>query len=147
MPGGRMDHQALGLVDDGHIFVLVDNLQRDVLGGDIHLLGLRDGVFHRVSQVQPVILLGKSAVQADGSGLNELLGGAAAQVIPLAGEEGIQPLAVLIRGQAHFFSSFQNSLLKKPRLTNRARQPQVMKQSATLNTGKEMNWVSIMSTT
>ena len=47
----------------------------------------------------------------------------------------------------YFFSSFQNSLLKKIREITMAKQPQVMKQSATLNTGKLMNFVSIISTT
>ena len=47
----------------------------------------------------------------------------------------------------YFFSSFQNSLLKRIRLVIMAIQPQVMKQSATLNTGNRMNLVSSMSTT
>ena len=42
---------------------------------------------------------------------------------------------------------FQNSLLNSTRWAMSSTQPQVMKQSATLNTGKRMNSTSIMSTT
>ena len=45
------------------------------------------------------------------------------------------------------FSSFQNSLLNITRWPISRQQPQVMKQSATLNTGNSMKVVSIISTT
>ena len=52
------------------------------------------------------------------------------------------------RGRLYFFfSSFQNSLLNSTRWAMSSTQPQVMKQSATLKTGKRMNSTSIMSTT
>ena len=37
VPGGGMNDQPLGLVHDQHVLVLVDNVQRDVLGSNLRL--------------------------------------------------------------------------------------------------------------
>ena len=60
-------------------------------------------------------------------------------------EPDVQPGKV--SGYDHFLSSFQNDLLKNTRWIISKMQPQVMKLSATLNTGKVINSVSIISTT
>ena len=72
---------------------------------------------------------------------------ARAQTLPGPGQEGIQPFPGGVGDQAHLCSSFQKSLWKKARCTITSTQPQVMKQSATLNTGKSMKVVSNISTT
>ena len=59
------------------------------------------------------------------------------------GRRGAVPPAL----QGHFFSSLKNPLLQKTKWAISSTQPQVMKQSATLKTGKRMNSTSIMSTT
>ena len=147
VPRRRVDHQTLGLVDDRQILVLVDNVQLHLSGYHVDGLGIRNRQGDFVPGLQAVIFFGRSAVQTHISVGNQLLGGASAQVRNGSAEKGIQPLSRLVRCQNHFFSSFQISLLQKARLANRAIQPQVMKQSATLNTGKSINWVSIISTT
>ena len=147
MPRRRVDHQPLGLVDHRHILVFVHNIQGHLLWRDVHFPGLRNGQLHGISHPQPVVFPGGTAIEQHVSIGNQLLGSAAAETLRAAAQERVQPLAVHRGFKDHFFSSFQNSLLKNPRLTNRAMQPQVMKQSATLNTGNSINWVSIMSTT
>ena len=147
MTDGRVDHQALGLVDHHHILVLIDDVQGNVLGHDVHRFGLRNGDLNGVAGIQFVIFLAGLAVSRHGALIHELLGGGAGQVRADTGHEGVQPLAGNVSGKNHFFSSFQNSLLNRIRETIMAMQPQVMKQSATLNTGNTMNFVSIISTT
>ena len=96
---------------------------------------------------QTVVFPGGAAVFRDPALFQQVLGGAAAQLCS-PGQEGVQPLPFQIGVEGHdFFSSFQKALLQKIRWKNSTMQPQVMKQSATLNTGKSINVVSIMSTT
>ena len=102
--GGGVDHQPLGLVDDQHILVLVDDLQVHLRGLDIHAYRLGDLHLDGVARLQAVIFLGIFAVFQHISLLDELLGGTAAHVSH-PGEEGIQTLPGDISGKNHSRSS------------------------------------------
>ena len=143
---GGMHHHTHGFIDHDDISVLVHDVQGNVPGGNIHGLCLGNGKLHPVPGIQAVILPAGSAVEGDLALLNELLGGGAGQA-GAPGQKRVQTLPGDVSGEGHFFSSFQKDLFRKNRCAIRAMQPQVMKQSATLNTGKSMNSVSIMSTT
>ena len=147
VPRRGVDHQALGLVDHQHILVLIHDVQGDLLRFNVHGLGFRDGDGQGVAHIQSVIFLAGAAVARHMAPLHQLLGGAAAHVRQAPGQERVQPLPGGIGGEDHLASSFQNFLLNSSRLTISAAQPQVMKQSATLNTGKSMKSTRIMSTT
>ena len=146
MSGGRVHHQPLGLVDYQQILVLVDNIERYVLGLNIHGLGLRNLVGDGVAGIQLVVFLAGFSAAKNLPFLNESLGGAPAQTRYAPGQKGVQTLPRHIGIQSHL-RSFQKSLCTRSRLTISTAQPQVMKQSATLNTGKSMKVVSSMSTT
>ena len=96
MPGGRMHHQPLGLVDHQHILVFVDDIQRHFRSHNIHGLGLRDGILHNVPGIQLVVLFAGLAVAQNLPLLNELLGSGAGQPLPHPGKKGIQPFPGLI---------------------------------------------------
>ena len=142
----RVHYQPLGLVDDQQIIVLVDDIQRHFLGRDVHSLRLGNLVGNGIANIQFVVFLTGLSVAGNQPFLNELLGGAAAQIRHAPGEKGVQPLPGNIGKQGHLFS-FQKSLWNRNRCTISSTQPQVMKQSATLNTGKSIKVVSIISTT
>ena len=147
MASGRVDHQALGLVDYQHVFVLVHNIQGDLLGDNVDGLGLGDGDLDLVAGIELVILFSQLAAPQHTALFQQLLSTGTAQIFHRAGKKRVQPLAGDVSIKDHFFSSFQKALLKKRRCTSSAMQPQVIKQSATLNTGKSMNSRWIMSTT
>ena len=90
----RMDGDAGRLVDDDQVVVLVDDLERDVVGagGVGRRLGDRRDL-DRVARLQDVALLARLATDGDGTGVDQLLrGGARADPLVLA-ERGVQPLA------------------------------------------------------
>ena len=74
----RVHHQPLGLVDDQQVVILVDDIQRDFLRGDVHGLGFGNLVGNRVPDIQFIVFLSGLSVAQNQSVLNELLGGAAA---------------------------------------------------------------------
>ena len=43
VPGGRVDDEALRLIDDEHVLVLIDNVERDILCSGLHGPRLRQG--------------------------------------------------------------------------------------------------------
>ena len=139
--GGGMHHQPLGLVDDHHILIFIHNVQGNVTGFHIDFFWLRQGYLHRVARGQTVIFLSRLSVQGDAALVQELLGGGAAQVQFAACQKGIQPFSGGICKKGHFLSSFQICLLHKIRWSISRMQPQLIKQSATLNTGKFINSV------
>ena len=147
MPRRRVHHQPLGLVDHHHIRILIYNIQWNFPGGNVHRLGLRNGDLHQVPHIQPVIFLSRPSLQKDTALLHQLLDGTAAEPQLAPGQKGVQPFPGQIRNQPHFFPSFQIALLKKASRTIKRMQPQLMKQSARLNTGNSINSVSSISTT
>ena len=90
---GGMHHQALGLVEDDDVLVLVDHVQGDVLGEELRLLRLRQG--HRQGLAAPeTVVLGQGfAAAGDLPVLQEAGGGGAGQVLPLVCQPGIDPPA------------------------------------------------------
>ena len=73
--GGGVDHQTHRLIDHDHVAVLIDHVQRDVLGTDVHR--------HRLGPVQAdlvaggglIVLFHRRAVDADPALLQQPLGG------------------------------------------------------------------------
>ena len=148
MTGGRMYHQALGLIDHQHILVLVNNIQFHLGGRNIHRLGFGQGNGDLIPQIQFVIFLTGLATAQNTTLFQQFLRRRSGHSLHIARQKGIQTFPGNIRKQGHFFfSSFQNSLLKKIRWHTSKIPPQVIKQSATLNTGNSMNSSWIISTT
>ena len=100
----RVNHQTLGLVDDQHVLVLVDDVQLHLGGPDIHRHRLGDLHHDGVAGLQTVIFPGIFAVFQHSPLFNELLGRAAAQ-LGSPGEKCVQPLAGGVSGKFHSFSS------------------------------------------
>ena len=143
-----MDHQTLRLVDHQHIIVFVHDVQRHLRGHDVHFLGFRQRHGDLIAYIQFVVFLSGLTVSQNAAFLQQLLHTGTAHIFNTAGHEGIQTLAGNVGNQHHFFfSSFQNSLLIRNRCKSSRIALQVIKQSATLNTGNTMKSVSIISTT
>ena len=146
--GSGVNNKALWFVDHQHVVILVNNVQLHLCGYDVHFLGLGQCDGNLVADIQFVVFLSGLAVSQNAAFLQQLLCAGAAHILNRTGNERIQTLTGNIRDQNHFFfSSFQNSLLIRNRCAMSKMQPQVMKQSATLNTGKSIKAVSIISTT
>ena len=69
----RVNHQSLGLVDDQHIFVLIDDVQLHFGGRNVHLPGFRHFKGDLVTRIQLVVFLSGLATQQNAALLNELL--------------------------------------------------------------------------
>ena len=88
--GGRMHHHALGFVDDDQIVILVDDIQRDVLG--LGLDGLR---FRQVDTVGSagdnfVFFVDTAAAAGHSALLHQVLQGAAGKLDALPCQPGVQ---------------------------------------------------------
>ena len=88
-----MDHQTLGLVDHQHVIVFVNDVQFHFRGHDVHGLCLGDRILNTVADIQFVIFLAGLAVALDQTVFDELLGSAAAHILSIPGQKGIQPFA------------------------------------------------------
>ena len=100
-----------------------------------------------VADTQLIILFTGLSVPQDTALLQQLLGCRPGQTLTASGKECVQPLPGNIRIQGHFFPSFQKFRFIKIRWIISKMQPQEIKQSATLNTGKSIKSVLIISTT
>ena len=78
MSGSGMHHQTLGLVDDQHILVFIDDIQIHFGRRNIHSLRLRNLVGDLIANIQLVIFLAGLAVAFDPPLFDELLSSAAA---------------------------------------------------------------------
>ena len=102
--GGRMHHHALGLVDDDQIVILVDDIQRDVLG--LGLDGLR---FRQVDTVGSagdnfVFFVDAAAAAGHSALLHQVLQGAAGKLGPLPCQPGVQAAGgIRPSGKFNFF--------------------------------------------
>ena len=100
--GGRVHHHALGLVHHQQRVVLINDIQRNILGDDLHragrrhfhgdvLAGNRLGVFGRrtsAAQHQPLF--------------HQLLDAASGQFRKALGQQAVQPLAGLLLPDLEF---------------------------------------------
>ena len=90
---GGMHHQALGLVEDDDVLVLVDHVQGDVLGQELRLLDLRQRHRQGLAAPETVVLRQGFAAAGHLPVLQEPGGGGAGQVLPLVREPGVDPPA------------------------------------------------------
>ena len=56
MPGSRMYHHSFGLINDQHIFILIKNIQRNILRNNIRFTGIRNLQMNSV--VFPDLIIG-----------------------------------------------------------------------------------------
>jgi len=87
--GGRMDHQARGLVDHDDVVVLVDHVQGDVLGGQGRLAELGNVHGDRLTAGEAGAFSGGLAVDTDAA-LGDQAGGLGTGQRAVGGEEGVQ---------------------------------------------------------
>ena len=113
MAGGRVDHHPHGLVHHDDILVLVDHIQGDVLGEDLHLRGVGDEDGDLVPLLELVVLFQGLAAPEDMTGLQKLLGGGPGEVIQGLGQELVSPDPILLgnEGDVHVSSSFVSSFM------------------------------------
>ena len=72
--GGGVDHHAHRLIDLDHVLILIDHLQGDVLGQELHWGGVGNAHGDLVPRLQPVILFQGPALAEDMALLQEFLG-------------------------------------------------------------------------
>ena len=99
MSGGGVDHHAHRLIYHDHIPVLVHHVQRDVLGEDVHRLGVGEENLHHIAGGGAVILFQRFPAAGHRPVLQQALGGGAGQPLHAAGQKGVQPLAGLLDGE------------------------------------------------
>src|SRR5262249_48099876 len=87
------DHHVGRLVDDGEVLVLVEHLERDVLGDGQVVGGRRQLDADFVFAADAVAGLDRLAVDEDVAGLDGLLKQGAGKVGELNGEVGVEPAA------------------------------------------------------
>ena len=96
MPGGGMDDEAAGLVDHDHVVILENHVQRDLLRHERHVLRRRERDDKSVARGALVVLFDRRAVQQDAPGVQQPLRGAAGQLLYMAREESVDPVAALL---------------------------------------------------
>ena len=94
--GCGMHHHALGLVDDQHIAVLVDNVQGDVLGHGVDGLRVGQADLQCLAAGDLVILFHRPAVQQHPLFFCQPLGGGAGQLLHPVGQKLVQAAAPVL---------------------------------------------------
>ena len=96
--GSRVNDHSLGLIDDKQVVVLIDDIQRDILG--LGLDGLRVGQLHSVdcTGYDLFFLVDRRGVFRHTALLNEILQRTAGQCRALRGQPGIQAAGIVGRG-------------------------------------------------
>ena len=94
-----MDHHPHRLVDDNHVAVLIHHIQGDVLGDDLHRLGVGEQHLHHHAGGGLGVLFQGLSSAGHRPLLQQALGGGAGQALHLAGHKGVQPLAPLLGGE------------------------------------------------
>ena len=100
----RMDHQALGLIDDQNVPVLVDHVQGNVLGHKLRLADLRQEDVKLLTGLGLGVFLHGPAAARHAALLQQPLDGAAGQLRQGAGKEHVHPLTALLSRPLHAFS-------------------------------------------
>ena len=99
---GGVDHHARGLVDHDHVLVLIDHVQRDVLGQQGAVRGLGQGDGDLLSARELIVLGRPFPVDQHRAALDELLGSGSAHALQRGGEEAVDaPAGVLRAGAQH----------------------------------------------
>ena len=96
VPRGRVDDHSFGLVDDQKVFVLIDDVQRDVFRLQLQRFRLRQGEGNLHPGCYPqvfVLFAGRAAVHLHLPAFDQLLGKAAGQIGALFGNPAVQTLA------------------------------------------------------
>lgn len=96
MAGGGVDHHTPGFVDHHQIPILIDNIQRNVLGNQGKLFHFRQDDLKAVAGSAFVIFLHRTAVEGDNALLDEPLYRAAGEFLQIAREESVDPFAALL---------------------------------------------------
>jgi hypothetical protein len=86
-----MHHHPGGLVDDGDVVVLIEDLQRDRLRGGFNYVRLGYLEVHDIPDRHPICRVGGVTVEMDQVALDQACRGRAAQVVCVLGQEAIQP--------------------------------------------------------
>ena len=89
--GGRVDHQALGLVHHDDILILVDDVQRDVLGHHVHRFRVRQRDAHGLVPLEAGVFRGGTAAAGNLALLQQPGGGGAAHALQLSRQPRVQP--------------------------------------------------------
>ena len=97
----RMDHQALGLVDDQQVAILIDDVQGNILGLQGHGLGLRQVQGQHVPGLELVVFPQRAALPQDPALLQQPLGRGAGQIRRQPGQGGVGPFAGAVSRQHH----------------------------------------------
>jgi hypothetical protein len=84
------DHPG-GLVDHGEVFVLVDDVQRDLLGPHLHGVGLGNLEVDGVAGGNAVRGVGRVPVDKDEVAFDQASGRGAAEVLRVLGQKAIEP--------------------------------------------------------
>ena len=101
MPRRRVDDHALRLVNNEHICVLIDDVQRKCLRDDLDLAHLRHRDTIDRARLRLGVLLHRHAAQGDHSLLQKLLHGAPCQTGSLPRQKNIDTLSCILRNQFH----------------------------------------------
>ncbi len=92
MSGGRVHDEVRRLIDDDDVGVLVDDIERDGLGGRLGRLRFRHLYREGVARFDPIgpISYGRAAWTADVAGANQGLDACAAQAVDALSEQLVQ---------------------------------------------------------
>ena len=146
--GRGVHHHARGLVDDYYVVVLVDDVERNILGQSIERLGLGEREVDEVTHGYLVFFLGRPSVDGDEACFTQLCR-RTARHIKILGNIRVEPCsAILFYGMRHFFLPAAISFFRsRISASMSSPAPTQTKESAPLKTAKLMSRKSMKSTT
>ena len=97
---GGVDHHPHRLVHHNEVAVLIDHVQGDILGDQVHRLRVGEGEGQHAARGGAVLFSQRDSLQGDRAPLQQPLGGGAGQLGDQPGDEGVRPLPLPLSGQA-----------------------------------------------
>ena len=99
MAGGRMHHQAAGLVDDDDVVILIDDIERDSFARRLGRHGLRHVDCDRIASRDMISgVADGSALDADLAGEDQRLQPRARQLAKVLRQHAVEPGRALVAG-------------------------------------------------
>ncbi len=125
-----MDDHSGRLIDDQQVFVLVDDLERDVFGLGVRCIGLRDFELDHVAGGDSIRGIGRLAIHCDEVALDQSRSGRAAEVGCVLRDETVQTRRRNVSDQAAL-----GLRIRYPTISRKT--PMLMAESARLKTGQK----------
>ena len=118
MTGSRMHHHAARLVDNNHIAVLKNDIQRNILRRKLCVLDLGGRKLNNIARNAFVVFLNGFAVYADLAAVKQLLRRGACKFRNTARKESVDALAALLHGK--FYNIIHQSPLNSAKIDSRS---------------------------